>query len=335
MELPRAILKGDPYPVRAMMVFGASIITGYPDPSLWRRAFSSLDFLLVVDRFPTEDSRYADIILPAATSFEEDSYILSGRGVQLRHKVIEPLGESKSDWQIVAAIADRLGYGNLYPRSAREMLQWAFEGMGIDMDELEQHPEGVELPPILMKYRKWESGLLRRDGKPGFETPSGKFEIASGVLKQFGYDALPVYVPPREGPAASPGLVEKFPLVFSSGARNKVFFNSQHHNIPGLAKQRPNPLVWISPQDARLRGILSGDPVEIVTLRGRVLFQAFVTEDISPGIVEADASGGGSLGPTAWKICNVNELTDFENRDPISGFPVYKALLCDVRKASP
>src|SRR5208337_423133 len=120
-----------------------------------------------------------------------------------------------------------------------------------------------------------------------------------------------------------------------SGARNKVFFNSQHHNIPGLAKQRPNPLVWISPQDARLRGILSGDPVEIVTLRGRVLFQAFVTEDISPGIVEADASGGGSLGPTAWKICNVNELTDFENRDPISGFPVYKALLCDVRKASP
>src|SRR5208283_73589 len=60
MELPRAILKGDPYPVRAMMVFGASIITGYPDPSLWRRAFSALDFLVVADRFPTEDSRYAD-----------------------------------------------------------------------------------------------------------------------------------------------------------------------------------------------------------------------------------------------------------------------------------
>ena len=117
MELPRAILHDDPYPVRAMMVFGASIITGYPDPSLWRRAFSALDFLLVVDRFPTEDSRYADIILPAATSFEEDSYILSGRRVQLRHKVIEPLGESKSDWQIVAAIAERLGYGHLYPRS--------------------------------------------------------------------------------------------------------------------------------------------------------------------------------------------------------------------------
>jgi anaerobic selenocysteine-containing dehydrogenase len=334
MELPRAILHDDPYPVRALLVFGASIITGYPDPSLWRRAFSALDFLLVVDRFPTEDARYADIILPAATSFEEDSYILSGRRARLRHKVIEPLGESKSDWQIVAAIAERLGYGHLYPRSAREMLQWAFEDTGIDLHELEQHPEGVELPHVRMKHRKWESGLLRRDGKPGFETPSGKFEIASGILKQFGYDALPVYAPPREGPASSPELAGEFPLVFNSGARNKVFFNSQHHNIPGLAKQRPDPLVWINLRDAQTRDIVSGDLVEVVTPRGRVPFKAYVTQDIAPGSVEADASGGGSLGPTAWRICNVNELTDFENRDPISGYPVYKALLCDVRKSA-
>ncbi len=332
MELPRSILHDDPYPVRAMMVFGASIITGYPDPSLWRRAFSALDFLAVVDRFPTEDSRYADIILPAATSFEEDSYILSGRRVQLRRKVIEPVGESRSDLQIVAAIADRLGYGHLYPRSSAEMLQWAFEGTGIDLRDLERLPEGVELPSVPVKYRKWEAGMLRRDGKPGFETPSGKFEIASGVLKQFGYEPLPVYAPPREGPAASPGLAREFPLVFNSGARNKVFFNSQHRNIPGLARQRPHPLVWINPFDALTRGIASGDSVELKTSRGRALFKALVTEDIAPGTVEADASGGGPAGPAAWRNCNVNELTDPENRDPISGYPVYKALLCDVRK---
>ncbi|MGO9309808.1 MAG: molybdopterin-dependent oxidoreductase [Spirochaetia bacterium] len=332
MELPRAILQGDPYPVRAMLVFGASIITGYPDPSLWRRAFSALDFLVVVDRFPTEDSRYADVILPAATLFEEDSYIVSGSRVHLRRGVIEPVGESRSDLQIVAAIAERLGYGHLYPRSSAEMLQWAFEGTGIDVRDLQLHPEGVELPRVPMQYRKWESGLLRRDRKPGFETPSGKFEIASSLLGQFGYEALPVYHPPREGPSSSPGLVEKFPLVFNSGARNKVFFNSQHRNIPGLARQRPHPLVWISPSDAHRRGIASGDPVEVVTLRGRVPYEAFVTGDIAPGIVEADASGGGPLGAAAWRACNVNDLTDPENRDPISGFPVYKALLCDVRR---
>jgi anaerobic selenocysteine-containing dehydrogenase len=334
MEMPRAILRGDPYPVRAMAVWGASIITGYPDPSLWRRAFSALDFLLVVDRFPTEDSRYADIILPAATSFEEDSYLITGRRVELRRKVIEPLGESRSDWDIVAAIAGRLGYGHLFPRSSREMLRWAFEGTEIDLEELEKNPEGVLLPVLPMRYRKWEAGLLRRDGKPGFETPSGKFEIASRILKENGYEALPVYVPPREGPAAAPELAKEFPLVFDSGSRNKAFFNSQHHNIEGLARQRPNPLVWIHPRDALARGIASGDSVEVVTPRGGVRFQALVTEDIAPGAVDADASGGGPLGARSWRECNVNELTDSENRDPLSGFPVYKALLCEVRKIS-
>jgi anaerobic selenocysteine-containing dehydrogenase len=333
-ELPRAILDNDPYPVRALVVWGASIITGYPNPALWRRAFSALDFLLVVDRFPTEDSRYADIILPAATSFEEDSYLLSGRRVQLRRKVIEPLGESRSDWAIVAAIAGRLGYGQLFPRSAREMLRWAFEGTEIDLEELEISGE-VSLPVSPMRYRKWESGLLRRDGKPGFETPSGKFEIASRILEENGYDALPVYAPPREGPAAAPALARDFPLVFDSGSRNKTFFNSQYHNIAPLADQRPNPLVWMNPRDARPRGIATGDAVDVVTLRGSVRYAALVTEDIAPGAVEADASGGGPLGPPSWRQANVNDLTDSENRDPLSGFPVYKALLCDVRRINP
>ena len=332
-ELPRAILQNEPYPIRALMVWGASIITGYPNPGLWRRAFSALDFFLVVDRFPTEDSRYADIILPAATSFEEDSYLISGRRVEFRRKVIEPVGESRSDWDIVAAIAGRLGYGPLFPRSARDMILWAFEGTEVDREELERTGE-VSLPIPPVRHRKWETGLLRRDGTPGFETPSGKFEIASRILKENGYEPLPMYTPPREGPTAAPGLARDFPLVFNSGSRNKTFFNSQHHNIARLADQRPNPRAWLNPRDALPRGIATGDAVEVVTPRGQVRFEAFVTEDIAPGAIEADASGGGPLGPSSWREANVNELTDSENRDPLSGFPVYKALLCEVRKIS-
>jgi anaerobic selenocysteine-containing dehydrogenase len=332
MAIPRAILDGQPYPVRGMIVWGASIITGYPNPSLWRRAFSALDHLVVVDRFPTEDSRYADLILPAATGFEEDSYLVREDHVELRRKIVEPLGESRSDWQIVAGIAERLGYGHLYPRSAKEMLRWAFEGTSVELQQLERNPDGVRIPVVPVRYRKWESGLLRSDGAPGFETPSGKFEIASVVLAEHGYDALPVYVPPREGPQGSPSLTREFPLVFDSGARNKAFFCSQHHNIPRLARLRPHPLVSMNPRDALPRGIEDGDIVEVVTPRGRARFKAQVTEDIAAGAVEADANGGGPLGPAAWRDCNVNTLTDSENRDPISGFPVYKALLCDVRK---
>jgi hypothetical protein len=59
-----------------------------------------------------------------------------------------------------------------------------------------------------------------------------------------------------------------------------------------------------------------------------------VDDDIAAGVVEANMGGGGPLGPKAWREANVNVLTDLENRDPISGFPVYKALLCDVVKST-
>ena len=176
---------------------------------------------------------------------------------------------------------------------------------------------------------------MRSDGSPGFPTPSGKFEIASTLLRRYGYEPLPVFVPPRESPATDSVVVKRFPLVFNSGSRNRVFFNSQHHNIPSLARARPQPLVWIHPQDASPRQIADGDAVDIVTPRGRVRFRAHPTEDIMPGCVEADAHGGNPSAPEPWRQCNVNELTDSENRDPVSGFPVYKALLCDVVKAGP
>ncbi len=332
MELPEAILNSHPYPVRALLVFGASILTAYPNPSLWRRSLEALDFLMVVDRFPTGDSRYADIVLPACTAFEYESYLAYDRLVQLRRRLIEPLGEARSDWQIVAALADRLGYGHLYPHSSEEMLTWALEGTGVTVEQLREHPEGIELPEVPLRYRKWELGLLRRDGKPGFQTPSGKLEIASSVLAAHGYEPLPKYFPPREGPLYRGDLLQHFPLVFSSGSRNKAFFNSQYTHIPGLLAERPRPLVQMNRRDAELRGIRDGDRVFVIGPRGRVPFTALVNEAIIEGVVEADAHGGGPQAGPGWAECNVNELTDFWDRDPISGFPAYKALLCEVVK---
>jgi len=333
MELPRAILNDDPYPLRAMLIFGSSIITAYPNPGLWRRSFAALDFLAVVDRFLTADAMYADVVLPAATMFEIESYEIYERYVQLRRRVIEPLGEARGDWEIATAIAGRLGYGHVYPASSEERLRQAFSGNGLDLETLRRHPEGVQTPVPEQRYRKWELGLLRQDGRPGFETPSGKFEIASSVLARYGYDPLPVYVEPQEGPISRPDLAEEYPLVFNSGARIQSDFRSQHHNIPGLLKMQPHPLVTLHPRDAAPRGIQTGDQVWVVTRRGKVRYTAWVSEDIVPGVIEANAGGGGPIARGAWRECNVNELTDPDNRDPISGFPVYKALLCEVVRA--
>jgi hypothetical protein len=63
-----------------------------------------------------------------------------------------------------------------------------------------------------------------------------------------------------------------------------------------------------------------------------VSFWAKVTEDVMTGQVEVNVGGGSPIHPKEWREANVNYLTDYENRDPISGFPVYKALLCEVKK---
>ena len=88
-----------------------------------------------------------------------------------------------------------------------------------------------------MRYFKYKSGELRADGEPGFETPTGKFEIASEWFRKYGYEPLPVYTEPSEGPLASPTLAERFPIVFNSGARRQSYFRSQHHAVRGLAEQ--------------------------------------------------------------------------------------------------
>lgn len=334
MELPKAILQSDPYPVRGMLIAGSSMITAYPNPNLWRRCFSALDSLVVIDRFLTADALYADIVLPATTMFEMESYMVYGSTVQLRPRIIPPRGESRPDWEIATAIANRLGYGHLYPQTSEERLSQALAGTGVDLETLRRHPNGATRPPVEQKYRKWELGLLRRDGKPGFETPSGKFEIASTILAQYGYDALPVYTEPAEGPISTPELARSFPLVFNSGARIQSDFRSQHHNIPGLLKMQDRPILTLHARDAAVRHIQDGDEVYLVSPRGKVRYTARVTEDIAPGVIEANAGGGSPIAVQPWRECNVNELTDPENRDPISGFPVYKALLCDVVKAA-
>ncbi len=332
VALPRAILEDDPYPLRAMIVSGASLITSWPQPELWRRALNSLDFLTVINRFPTADAKYADLLLPAATGFEIESYMVHDGYVQHRARLIEPLGEARNDYLIFAELARRLGYRNLWPLTEEEMIRKALVGLGVTLEDLRARPQGMPFPIPAIGYRKHETGELRADGKPGFETPSGKFEFTSELLRKHGYQPLPVYSEPSEGPLADPELSRRYPLVFNSGARTQAAFRSQHFNIPSLVAMQPRPLVHMHSRDASAREIGDGDEVFVVTPRGRVRFWAQVDEDIAPGVVEANMGGGGPLGPKAWQEANVNELTDLENRDPISGFPVYKALLCDVLK---
>ena len=330
--LPEAVLKGRPYPIRSLIILGGSMITAWPQPEVWRQTLKGLDFLTCIDVNFTADCAYADLVLPAATWYEIESYMTYGPIFRLRERVIEPVEEARSAFFIFAELADRLGYGHLYPQNEEELLRYVLQGSPFSLEEVRAAGGEVQVPPAIMQYKKWEKGLLRLDGRPGFDTPTGKFEIASTILEEHGYDPLPVYTEPLESPVSQPELAQTFPLVFNSGARVTTDFRSQFHGIPGLVKQRPEPTVMLNTEDAQARGIVHGDAVVIQSPRGQVRMRALVTDDIVKGAVEANMGGGGPLGPQAWQDCNINDLTDLRY-DPISGFPIYKALLCEVCRA--
>ncbi|SCZ62102.1 cysteine desulfurase NifS [Thiohalomonas denitrificans] len=335
LGLVDAVLKGEPYPLRGLIVQGASLLTSWPQTPIWRETLAGLDFLVCIDRQRTADMDYADVVLPATTMFEIDSYMTYGPVFRLREKLIEPVGEARGDYRIMADLAQRLGYGHLFPQEGEEVQRFVLEGSGFTLEQVREAGGWVRRETPMMEYRKWEKGVLRADGQPGFDTPTGRFEIASTLLEDFGYEPLPRYTEVREGPLGSPELLEAFPLVFNSGARPDTDFRSQHHGIPGLVKAQPEPVVELHSQDAGRHGIGDGDLVEVATPRGAVPFRARVGENIMPGTVECNMGGGTPVGPPAWQAWNVNELTDIDNYDPISGFPVYKALLCRIRRLEP
>ncbi|MGD9209998.1 MAG: molybdopterin-dependent oxidoreductase [Desulfobacteraceae bacterium] len=330
--LPRAVIEQDPYPIHALLVLGASLATAWPNPSLWQTALEKLDFLVTMDLQLTKDAAYADLVLPSTTAFEQSSYCYYGNAIRYREKVIEPWGQAKPSYQIMAELAEYLGYADQFPRHPDDILTDILAESGYTLDDLKQADRqtlSLKSPPMI--YRKWEKGLLRQDGQPGFETPSGKFEIRSTILEKFGYEGLPKYEESDETPISSPDLFRRYPLILGTGPF-KPDMKSCLRAIPSFIKRYPHPAVQINPKDANARRISEGDVVTIKTKRGKVTMRAHVTDKLMPGFVYAPVGGGGPLGTAEWQQANVNHLVDHTQYDPISGFPVYKTLLCQIKK---
>jgi anaerobic selenocysteine-containing dehydrogenase len=246
--------------------------------------------------------------------------------------MIEPVGQSKPCFTILTELAQKLGYGEKFPANETQLLDLVLKDTGITRADMEEDERlTVRKPAEPMTYRKWETGHLRTDGKPGFETPSGKFEIKSQLLEEMGYEGLPKYEESFETPVSQPLLANRFPLILGTGPF-KPDMKSCLRAIPDFIEKYPDPMVQMNPQDAADRQIEAGDTVVVKTPRGFVEMRADVTENVMKGFVYAPVGGGGPLGTESWRKANVNVLTDLEQFDPISGFPVYKTLMCQVKK---
>ena len=316
--VPEAILTGRPYPVKALIIQSCNAMLTWPNANKLRKALEQLELLVVIDIFMTETAKQAHIVLPGASFLEatalKDYGMTSIPLIVLANKAIEPIGNSWPDFKIWIELALRMGYEEYFPwKTGDELHSASLEPTGIDIEQLRQNPMGNFYRP------RGEREYL----KEGFNTPSGKVEIYSKIMEQYGYDPLPTFQEPKEGLLSRPELAKEYPLTLITGARSNMYAHSQLHNIPRLRKLEPEPIVEIHASTAKGLGIADGDSVAVKSLRGDIQLKAKVTEDIHPQVVSI---------PHGWDEANANVLTDDMERDPISGYPGFKSVLCRVAK---
>jgi anaerobic selenocysteine-containing dehydrogenase len=197
-------------------------------------------------------------------------------------------------------------------------INWMLEPTKLTIEGLKKYPAGYTVtnaqPPSLKKYTKH-----------GFGTPSGKMEFTSTILKETGYGPLPRYNEPRLGPRSTPEIAKEYPLILTTGSRLPMFVHSRTFRLGWTRSLRPHPMVDINPADAAARSISQEDWVSLYTSRNGIRVQANLTERVPPGVVSMFH---------AYPEANVNLLIEPDYLDPISGYPGFKSLLCDVKKIS-
>jgi anaerobic selenocysteine-containing dehydrogenase len=305
--------------VKALLSWGLNTMI-WPQTHEYQEAIENLEFSMAVDYFYrpwTHD--YVDILLPAAMNYERLApFAVFGRRLFGRTP-IKPAGECREDWQIALEIGTRLGYPDIFYNGNVEAACNDILGLwGLTYDDLRKNQlKGIEIPsPGPDSFKKYETGGMRPDGKKGFMTPSGKIEALSTSLQKFGYPALPECQDPME-------TTPEFPLILISGSRVPYITHSKwREDAPWLLELRREPLLSINPDDAEKKDIASGDKVFLKTAWGRIEVKAKPTIMVPPGVV-AIMHG--------WAGANVNELIP-RQFDPISGFPPYKEVVCDVVK---
>jgi anaerobic selenocysteine-containing dehydrogenase len=336
-----AVLSGKPYPIKAYLVHGGGPLQSHENAKgLVYEAFKNAEFIEVMDHFLTPTAEMADIVLPAATFLEFDDVHAALAEAEMSgyvlafQKVVEPVGESKSDNEVFIELSKRLGYPYGFDNH-KQMLDWMLEPIGMTFDQFKEKG-WVSTSQRRLKH---ELGLLRSDGKPGFDTPSGKVELHSETLEGMGLSSMPVYNEPPESPVSSPELAKEYPLILTTGIRSPVYFHSQYRQIPRLREIHPNPIVRIHPDTAQKHGISNADWVYIETPRGRCRQRAKLTLGIDAKVIMAEHGWWFPEKPAEPTLhgafeSNINVVTDHHPPyDPGFGSTSSRSLLCKIYKA--
>ena len=340
-----AALEGRPYRARGLVSFGSNLLMAHGDSARGRDALQALDFHVHLDMFMSPTAEQADVVLPVTGAFEAEGlkvgFEVSQEAeslVQLRAPLVTPVGEARSDIEVIFDLATRLGLGGHFFDGDVDA-GWAhhLEPSGVTLRQLREDPAGVRLP-LETRHRKY--AVEGDGGSPaGFDTQTGRIELYVEGFLDVGQPPVPAFTEPALSPRSRPDLAAEFPLVLTC-AKALHFCETQHRQIASLRRHVPDPEVELHPETAAGRNIAEGDWVEIATPKGSVRARATFNDTLAPGVVcgqhgwfepceELGLPGHPPFGPGS---ANLNLVLSQTPSDPISGSSPLRAQICEVTR---
>jgi len=304
------------YDLKAWIVYGCNLMQALPNRKQTVAAIQQLELLVTVDVLPAEICGWADVVLPEATYLERDDDVAAPAYkrpfLALRQEVVPPAGESRPGWWIAKALGEKVGLGAHFPwADARSYVDARLRAGGHDVEKA--RASGVVLGKPIPTCE--EEGLPVR-----IPTDSGKIELRSEQLAKLGFDPLPQYYPPDDGP---PGHFR----LLSGRAPTHTFGRTVNNRL--LAEPYPENEVWVNADAARaLPGfdgpLKSGDRVMLVNQDGARSgpVRAKVTERIRGDcvfLVHGWGQGARKLRYAFGRGASDAELTTRYKVDPIMG----------------
>lgn len=301
VEMTHAIDEGK---LRGMVILGENPLVGDPNAAHVAEALKKLEFLAVIEIFPSETTELAHVILPAASFAEKrGTKTATDRRVQWLERAVEPVGEAMADWRIICRLAARMGFEKQFTYPHEEAIFYEIREMtpsyaGISPERLQNTPGGIP----------WPCQASNHPGTPilytqAFNRPNGKGKMA------------PVeYIPPAEATS------DEYPLVLTSG-RVVLHYNAgaMTRRTRSLQEREPELFVQINPQTAESYGVREQAEALVTTRRGEAKAKVRVTRRIPPGVLFMP-----------FHYPDMNRLTN-DALDPTAKIPEYKVAACRIR----
>ncbi len=301
-KIPEMFERIDEGKMKALYVMGENPVLSDPDQQHVIHCFEKVDFMVVQDIFLTETAMYADVVLPGASFLEKDgTFTNTERRVQLVHKALEPVGESKADWLIILELMQLFGYEGNYEHPSAIM---------DEINTLVPQYGGITYSRLQEIGIQWPCPSLDHPGTPYLH--KDKFIRGKGLMQVTSYEEPGEHVD------------EEYPLIMTTGrVHHHYHTGTMTREIWALDREYPVAFVEINTADAEKMGLWDHQMVTVSSRRGSIVAKTKITDNIKEGVVFI---------PFHYVESPVNKLTS-QIVDAVTKIPEYKVTAVKIEVA--